>query len=68
MDNYKLIVTFTPDGKRSFEIQGLSGTGCTALLEFVNKMGEVIADEHTAEYYHEPEAEQGVTGTVTARG
>ena len=67
MDNYKLIVTIAPDGKRSFEIQGLSGTGCAALLEFVNQMGNVISDEHTAEYYHEPEAEQGIVQQVTTR-
>ena len=67
MDNYKLIVTISADGKRSFEIKGISGTGCAALLAFVDKMGEVVSEEHTADFYREPEAEQGIIQQVTAR-
>ena len=67
MDNYKLIVTISADGKRSFEIKGMSGVGCEALLAFVNEMGEVVSEEHTADFYREPEAEQGIIQQVTAR-
>lgn len=59
-------VTITPTGKIETEVQGVKGTGCTAILDALTAhLGTVIDDAPTAEYY-EAEAWEAEDAALTA--
>lgn len=45
-----IIVEIGPDGKLTSTVQGVTGKSCTTLSAWLNDLGKVEVDKHTADY------------------
>jgi hypothetical protein len=44
-------IEITPDGEIKSTVSGVSGPQCGPLSEFLDKLGEVVEDSPTADFY-----------------
>jgi hypothetical protein len=51
---HEIIVEISPDGKITSEVKGVTGKSCTALSAWLDDLGKVEVDRHTADY-HKPD-------------
>jgi hypothetical protein len=47
---HQIIVDIGPDGKITSTVQGVTGKSCTTLSAWLDELGEVEVDRHTADY------------------
>lgn len=48
---HNIVIEIAPDGKITGEVGGVSGSKCAPLSAWLDELGEVIEDRHTADYY-----------------
>lgn len=60
---HTITITIAPNGKVTGEVKGVSGPTCTTLTAWLEEIGEVTVDRHTADY-RKPE-QQGLTRKVS---
>jgi len=47
-------IVITPDGEVKATVQGIKGPSCGEASAFLDRLGEVVEDRDTAEYYEQP--------------
>ena len=55
---YTITVTIDEEGNASFEVKGIKGPGCEKVLKPFEKLGPVVKERKTPEYY---QAEVSIT-------
>nr|HID13616.1 DUF2997 domain-containing protein [Anaerolineae bacterium] len=48
---YTITVTIDEEGNASFEVKGIKGPGCEKVLKPFEKLGPVVKERKTPEYY-----------------
>jgi len=48
---HTLEITSTPEGKIISKVKGVSGPSCSALTKWLDELGEVMIDKHTADWF-----------------
>ena len=48
---YTVIANIDEEGNVTFEVKGIKGTGCERVLEPFEKLGQVVEECKTPEYY-----------------
>jgi len=51
MGSYTIEIVITEDGEIQSEVQGVQGTICEKLSEFLDEAGEVVEDRKKPEYH-----------------
>ena len=48
---YTIVANIDEEGNVTFEVKGIKGPGCERALEPFEKLGQVVEDRKTPEYY-----------------
>ena len=57
MAHYTITVNIDQEGNVTFEVKGIKGAGCEKVLKPFEKLGQVVEERKTPEYY---QAEVGI--------
>lgn len=64
MQAHTIDVTITEDGEIKATVQGVTGPACEDISKFLDRLGEVVEDTKTPDFY---QAVQGVGYVVTGK-
>ena len=52
---HTLEIVIDADGKLTCEVKGVQGKECTNITSWLDELGEVTEDRHTADYFKTPD-------------
>ena len=57
---HSIEVEISPTGEITATVKGVTGTACTQISAWLDKMGEVVEDKHTIDFSAPPQKAQTV--------
>jgi hypothetical protein len=51
---HEIMIEISPDGEIKSEVKGVAGPDCGKLSKWLDELGNVTEDRHSADYYKKP--------------